>query len=219
MVLHTYKNAFLMIKKSADMIERDEADISIVKQRVSTIDNIAENALYTITAHMEMIKQIDTDFQKFNIEVETCRAIKKVLINKSAEVEFISSMNDKCINSDPFYFSEIVYNIFLNAVEAVEGVKDPKIMVKLTEEKNWFLLEIRDNGRGIEKHKIKDIFMPLYSEKCGPNNWGIGLYYVRKIVRALSGYLFVESKPGDYTVFRVYLPKNIEKERRFFVWN
>lgn len=219
MVFHTYKNMFLMIKKNSDLIGKVSNNVDAVKQQADVINGIAESALYTITAHMEMMKKINASFQKFDIEQEMHKVIDRIMVDKAVDITFESTVEERNINSDPFYFSEIVHNIFMNAVEAVEGSENARIAIKMKDEKNWVLMEIYDNGRGIEKKKIKDIFKPLNSEKCGANNWGIGLYYVRKIIKALSGYLFVESEPGEYTIFRIYLPKNIENERRFRIWS
>ena len=52
----------------------------------------------------------------------------------------------------------------------------------------------------------KQIFKPLVSTKQGSNNWGIGLYYAKKIVKSHNGHIFVESSPNKYTKFEIFLP-------------
>ena len=90
-------------------------------------------------------------------------------------------------------------------------MRNPRISVTVYSEGNWFLFEVYDNGAGIDKKIQRRIFKPLVSGKSGSKNWGIGLYYVSKIVSAHKGYIFLESKPGQYTKFQIYLPKLLNK--------
>ena len=69
------------------------------------------------------------------------------------------------------------------------------------------MIEVRDNGRGMTKSQLKKIFEPFYSSKNSNSNWGMGLYYVREIVKSHLGTLRIESKDGEGSSFYILLPK------------
>jgi signal transduction histidine kinase len=62
-----------------------------------------------------------------------------------------------------------------------------------------------DNGTGIKKSEIKQVFKPFYTTKSRQKNWGAGLSYVMNIVRAHLGLVNVYSRYGEYTRFEIIL--------------
>ena len=74
-------------------------------------------------------------------------------------------------------------------------------------ERLYTVIEVRDNGIGLSKSKAKKIFEPFYSSKNSNFNWGMGLYYVREIVKSHLGSIRVESKEGEGSSFFILLPK------------
>ena len=114
--------------------------------------------------------------------------------------------NSYFIYSDSLYITDLIYNIFQNACDAVKQTENPMIAINVASEDDWILIEIIDNGCGIPKEIKRHIFNPLVSNKQGTNNWGIGLYYAKKIVKAHNGYIFVDSVPNKNTKFEIYLP-------------
>ncbi|HET7898619.1 MAG TPA: ATP-binding protein, partial [Flavisolibacter sp.] len=75
-------------------------------------------------------------------------------------------------------------------------------------QKNFYLLEINDNGIGFELEYADKIFN-VFTRLHGNNEYsgtGVGLAIVRKVVENHHGYIGVESTPGEGTTFRVLLP-------------
>lgn len=210
MILHSYKNMFFAIRQLSDnnMYGSDLPPES--EKMISTIHSIADHALYGLTKQIEMLDKLDIEIEKFKISesirmaVEKCPPEEKRIIN----VEYMTG--ERILNSDAFYLSDAIYNILKNSVEAVAEKKDAAINVTVRYEDNWFLIDITDNGCGIEREKMKEIFKPLVSYKNGSGNWGIGLYYSYRIINTLKGYICVKSKPGEYTNFQIYMPQNVK---------
>ena len=100
----------------------------------------------------------------------------------------------------------VIENICKNAVDAMKG--NGKINVTLTEEKTHVSINISDNGEGIDKSIIKDIFKPGVSSK--KRGWGLGLSLSKRIVEEYhKGRLFImQSAKGLGTTFTIKLPKN-----------
>ena len=99
-------------------------------------------------------------------------------------------------------------NLLKNAADALEGRAAGRIQVstKVREEGEWVDVMIKDNGKGIQSHAFKQVFLPGYSTK--KRGWGLGLSFVKRIVEEYhKGKIEVlESAPGRGTTFQISLP-------------
>jgi len=109
------------------------------------------------------------------------------------------------ISADQEQMETVLINLFKNALEAVNGGTNPKIVLsgRLDEQSNT-LIEIQDNGPGIISEAQDQIFIPFYTTK--DNGSGIGLSLSRQIIQLHSGKLTVTSDPkNSKTVFTIQL--------------
>ena len=102
-------------------------------------------------------------------------------------------------------FEWVIENLCKNAVDAMEG--SGRIEITLTEEGNRVVIEVSDNGKGIRKKDLGNIFTPGFTTK--QRGWGLGLSLARRIVEEYhKGRIFVKSSEiGKGTTFRIELPK------------
>lgn len=123
-------------------------------------------------------------------------------------VEIVGA-SDRRVLADLPHLAEAVYNLLTNGYEAAAqaGHAVPKVSVILEQERLWTVLEIRDNGGGIPADQREKIFEPFYTSKNANTNWGMGLYYTRRIVKSHFGKLRLESTPGKGTSVFVMLPR------------
>ena len=101
----------------------------------------------------------------------------------------------------------VVENLVRNAVDAMKG--KGKINISITEDITNVIVNITDNGGGIDKSIIKNIFKPgVTSKKRG---WGLGLSLSKRIVEEYhNGSIFVmQSAKGVGTTFTIHLPKQL----------
>ena len=76
----------------------------------------------------------------------------------------------------------------------------------------YLLIEVEDTGVGIPPDVMGKIFEPFFTTKDVGKGTGLGLSTVYGIVKQTGGYVFADSKEGEGTTFRVYLPRHLVTE-------
>jgi signal transduction histidine kinase len=113
---------------------------------------------------------------------------------------------------DPDAIHRALLNILGNALDAVEEVEGPRVLVGVAREKvidpakgAWVRIVVQDNGPGIPADRMADIFRPFVSTK-GEKGTGLGLAVSRKILREHGGEVVVQSEEGKGSTFGLRLP-------------
>ena len=105
---------------------------------------------------------------------------------------------------DPDHFRQVLWNLLLNAVEAIEGAGWIDVRVESTKAKQ-VSIRITDSGCGIPHENLSHIFDPFFTSK--PEGTGLGLSIVHTILESHDGWLEVESENGRGTAFTVKLTR------------
>ena len=106
------------------------------------------------------------------------------------------------IDLDPNEFRRALFNILINAIQAMPTGGTLRVDVNATDE--WFTVTITDSGPGIPDAVKDRIFTPFFTTK--DNGSGLGLAIAHKIVGGHQGVIEVESSPGLGTAFTIRLP-------------
>ncbi|MFH1842736.1 MAG: ATP-binding protein [bacterium] len=113
---------------------------------------------------------------------------------------------------DPRLMHMGLMDIVSNALDAVElkeyaGDDPPVVMFRLTRAADGksAVVEIEDNGAGMTKEVIDNVFTPFFTTKKKTGT-GLGLALTSRIIELHDGRIEVESEPGEGTVFRITLP-------------
>ena len=100
--------------------------------------------------------------------------------------------------ADPEMLEQALINLVRNALDAVAEARAPAVeLLAELQERGKVALVVRDNGCGIEKENLENIFIPFFTTKRGGS--GIGMSVVRQIVRLNGGSINVLSEPGRGT--------------------
>ncbi|GAB4342595.1 MAG: HAMP domain-containing sensor histidine kinase [Flammeovirgaceae bacterium] len=165
--------------------------------------------LETITARFSSIGSVPT-MQKVDL---------KLLINNI--IEYLSSRISQKVkikiesNPEKNYevelniplFEWVIENLCKNAVDAMSGSGKIDIFLDESPDKQKVWIDVRDTGKGIEKHNYKNIFQAGYTTK--KRGWGLGLTLAKRIIEQYhEGKIFVKhSEIGKGTTFRIILNK------------
>jgi len=155
---------------------------------------------------------------------ETLNLLKSI-IPSNIIIEQILSQKDIHVFANATEIHEIIMNLCTNAYHAMEG-KGGILKVALNKNQpgpdiivpteNYCCLSISDTGAGISSEIIDNIFDPYFTTKEQGKGSGLGLSVIHGIVKSYKGAIEVQSKPGQGTVFNVFLPLTEKRDTQLF---
>jgi len=101
---------------------------------------------------------------------------------------------------------QVFTNIMQNALEATERQRSGRVEVRLHQRETAGVVEIADNGVGIQPEHREKIFLPFYTTK--PTGTGLGMAIVKKIMDLHGGEIEIDSAPGRGTTIRLIIPRS-----------
>jgi two-component system NtrC family sensor kinase len=121
---------------------------------------------------------------------------------KPIEITLESEKRLPGILHDPVQVQQVILNLLLNGIQAISN--QGKIEVALRQEREYAVVRIRDNGKGISRESLPRIFKPFFTTR--KEGTGLGLPLARGIVESHKGRIEVTSEPGRGAQFEVWLP-------------
>ena len=141
--------------------------------------------------------------------IEKALSVCQGQIRKTVRTIDIAMEENLCpVVSDPGALEQILIAILLNAAQAADK-KDSTIRLRASAGKTWkerLVIEIEDNGCGMDKKTQERIFEPFFTTKKYGAGIGMGLYKSRNLVEDLGGTITVESRPAEGSKFRIVIP-------------
>lgn len=189
---HEFKNKLHLINGLLELGEIDKAKQYVMGlgSRYTKIQGIVSGRIKNATINALIIGKINRASED-KIELEV--ASDSLLLCEGYK-----------INSDTLVI--IIGNLIENAIEAIQKTdrKDGKIVFYINDTSENLMIEVSDNGIGIEKELVKEIFNRGYTTKKGSN--GIGLDLVKSNVDRLKGNIDVMTEKGEGTTFTIVIP-------------
>jgi hypothetical protein len=115
------------------------------------------------------------------------------------------------LKGNPAELEQVILNLILNALDAVDPNEGEIVLRTLNADGDRIVLEVSDNGRGIEADHMQKLFEPFFTTKPVGQGIGIGLSTCYHIIQAHGGDIAVVGKPGQGAVFTVTLPQISKK--------
>jgi len=122
------------------------------------------------------------------------------------------------VYADRGQLEQVLLNLVINARDAIKGEGTIAVSTSITSSMETAVpgrsssrsgrccvLQVEDSGCGISEENIEKIFDPFFSTK-GDDGTGLGLSTSYGIIKQHGGYIFASSRPGEGTVFSIYLP-------------
>lgn len=216
--LHMYKNMFWGTRQQFDLIK-----VALQAKDYDSIIEYADDGIRMANQHFEQLQHTLNAFSTDMAMLENVDIIECMdnAIAKSKAPFHINIVKDYAENKiltygNKYILTEAFSNLIINSIESFESctVDEPTINIKIHLEDNICMTELTDNGCGIPKKELKRIFDPFYSTKSLTKNSGIGLNFVRNIIKSYHGTIVVFSKVNKYTTFQITIPVSTKINRK-----
>ncbi len=159
-------------------------------------------------------------------EIEQCRPLLRPLLRENIELRIHTRVERAPVLVDTAQFHRILFNLSLNAQDAMQDGGSLTIEVDVTDSaphsigdearavERYVVVSVRDTGSGIEPALQRQIFEPFFTTKGPEKGTGLGLATVYGIVKQHGGGVDVSSRPGHGSTFRVFLPEVVAGSQR-----
>ncbi len=195
----------LLIEEDLDEEERKEF-LTTNKKSIEKLHNLIDSLvnISRLETSMISIKKENKDIKNTLIKAIDSVRVKASL--KNIDI-IVNDFESKIIPHDTKWTEESIFNILDNAVKYTNI--NGKIEVEAYETINFYRIDIKDNGIGIDKKEFNNVFKRFYrSEEVNElEGSGVGLYLSRKIVESQGGNIIVDSKKGQGSKFSLFLTK------------
>lgn len=206
---HEIRNPITLISSELQLMASSHPDICTYRQWDSLMDNLeyVKELLNELSdfSHAGTVNPVPTDLKVFLQNVLSCEktALDYLGITLETHIEEISSS----VLLDRIKMRQVIFNLIRNSCEAVTQ-PGGKITVNLSRTDSGICISVEDNGCGMTKAQMQDIFRPFVTYKT--EGTGLGLAVTAEIIAAHHGQIKVSSIPGQGTAFFIYLPDSDE---------
>lgn len=169
-------------------MDKDVKRLQLIADRFSKIGSLPEPVPSSLSDVVDHV-----------IDYMDRRTSSKVLMTKKFP------QNDIIVNLNASLFEWVIENLCKNAVDAMEG--EGHITIEVLDLPGKAVIEVTDDGKGIRKKDISNVFKPGFTTK--KRGWGLGLSLAKRIVEEYHhGRIFVKrSEVGVGTTFRIEIKK------------
>jgi len=215
-IAHEIRNPMASISGSIQILneEMDRNDVNsrlmdIILREINRLNNLVNDFLL-------FARPKKTSFQQFDLNqlvidsVELFKNSGKWKKEMRVETDFDGPIK---IESDPEQIEQVLWNLFLNAVEAIKDEGAIHISTDTVDSdpfrgsgEKMVKISIRDTGEGFGESALLQLFTPFFTTKEGGS--GLGLAIVKRIVEGLNGKIYGENHPDGGAKITIFLPRS-----------
>jgi len=211
---HEFKTPLSSILLASEALNKQE--LIQGNSKLQTYTSIIINQSYKLNNHIEKILNIaKNDASGLSLKPqkiillpfiqEIADTIKQKNENISIQIEIENNIS---ILADEFHFTNIVYNLLDNSIKYCET--KPEILISLDKDSKGLYLKFKDNGMGIPAKNLAHIFDKFYRVNTNKseelNGFGLGLFYVKKIVQQHNWKISVENNKDQGITTTLFFP-------------
>lgn len=214
---HEFKTPLATISLAVDALRNEK--VLQDKQKLEYFSGIIKDENKRMNKQVESILQaalFDKDQMKLDLTPGHAHDAIQVAVNnvklpiaeKKGDIQLELNAGHDEIMMDEVHFTNIINNLLDNAVK----YSNDHLLIKVSTSNfnSHIRIRIQDNGIGMNKETVQRIFEKFYRAHTGNvhnvKGFGLGLAYVKSIVKAHNGKIKVESTPGKGSTFILELP-------------
>ncbi|MBR0739616.1 PAS domain S-box protein [Bradyrhizobium liaoningense] len=196
-------------------LQRNPPDLNAARRSVDWIIEDGKRASDIIHHVRALAKQTDIEMVPLDASTvvrEAVALVQREMASHAVSVRMELSSALPGIFGDRIQLQQVLINLIMNGIEAMEGVDDRPRELTIRSEADGdhaVLVSVADSGAGICEKAIDRLFMPFFTTKS--SGMGMGLSICRSIVEAHGGRLAAASNQGHGATFQITLPVHREE--------
>ena len=225
-VAHDFNNLLTVILGRAEMLLQRPAgegpDAADARRDVEMIYKTASQGTTLIQQLMAFARRdtLETQPVSLNDVLQQLAPMLRHLIPEHVEMRLALAPELGRVSADPSQLEQVVVNLVVNARDAMPAggvvtIETGEIVLGAPEAAvrpgispgTYVTLTVCDTGAGMDETTRQRVFEPFFTTKPMGKGTGLGLATVYAIVRQSSGWIDVESAPGQGSRFRLFLPR------------
>jgi PAS domain S-box-containing protein len=209
-ILHPIATARNNARAATRFLEMKPPNLGEVREALSCIVRDADRAKDIVGRVRDHVKKAPPRKDQFEVNeaIEEVIGMVRSAIDKnkvSVRTDFVA--NSIRVEGDRVQLQQVVLNLILNAIEAMNSVEQGARELSIRTEQHQLggvLVAVCDSGPGIDQEHFARVFDPFYTTKA--SGLGMGLAICRSIVDAHGGRLWVGANEPQGAVFQFTLP-------------
>ena len=197
---HEFQTPISSILLSSNSLLKDQVISN--PEKITTYAKLINKESNRLKNQVEQLLE-KTDVKKQNLKFEKVQVHEllhdllkvKTTVNKEINIKTELQATKDTIVADALHCLNVFYNILENAIKYTE--QNAEIIIKTYNQKNQIVIVISDNGKGIPKKHLKKVFRKFYrippDHIQGKKGFGLGLYYVQKVIAAHNAKIDIRS--------------------------
>jgi len=187
----------------------------IERKHIESLLTLASHNLMTTIEDLNKVITIQRNINEQRLSINLLDSVNTTINVLKGEIHHNNALVeveiDPCyhIYFNQTYLDSVLLNLVSNAVKYHNPEKRAEVLLKAYEMDDYIVLEVADNGLGIDLSKHGDKLFSMYKTFHGnPDARGLGLFITKSQIDALGGKIEVDSQPSTGSTFRVFFPCN-----------
>ncbi|GMV04048.1 MAG: hypothetical protein AMXMBFR53_03290 [Gemmatimonadota bacterium] len=222
-IAHDFNNVLTSILITAEMLLPELEGDKAKQEDVQAIRSAGQRAVGLTKQLLAFSRKQVLNPRPVNLNelVEGMAPMLGSLLGEDIVLDFRLEPGLGLVEMDPTQMEQVVLNLAVNARDAMPGGGHLLLETKNVdlnggyararagvEPGPYVLLEVTDDGTGMEPSVQQHIFEPFFTTKGQGKGTGLGLATVHGIVHQSGGHIWVYSEPGQGTTFKIYMPRS-----------
>ena len=210
-VAHDFNNLLTVINGCSELMLRETSPDERLHELANEVRSAGEQATALTRQLLGFARREITNpiALELNAVVRDVEKMLRRLIGENISLVAELDPSGGRIKADPGHMVQLLMNLAVNARDAMP--RGGRLMVRTLNQNLFQVLEVEDDGIGMDAQTLAHIFEPFFTTKPVGQATGIGLATVHSIIERAGGTIEVRSEPGRGTTFRILLPTCMER--------
>lgn len=207
---HEFRNILHAIKLHVEGCARPGMSPERVQKYMGVIFRTMTNAEEILNGILTFSRKNQSDRKPASLKKtieDTLLLLKRELQYQNIKLTAQLDPVGLCLH-DTGQISQVIMNLLNNARDALREQEEKVVVIRLREDASGQYVDLADNGPGIPKEVLKNLFQPFITTKEAGKGTGLGLSVCQKIMENHGGRITVSTKEGQGTIWHLFFPKS-----------